>query len=677
MNCSGTGESYSMNRLKIQRLKEDPLIIHYSEDEISCIINKYRGEQIKASDGGNVRPPISTIEQYMEDYCLLVGNGVTDERLVVRNLTIDTPFPEDIPSAYYGDLKSLRSGRCKANNCKYCKLRQKEAWVGKTVSQAFMSNDVNENESIDSNTEEDKLYPRYYLQGKFHSRYVAEDYDETRYFHHSKKGGALQTTAKGAIAVVDPEMATSMLDSIKKLRQEQNLPHHRGYRYQSRNSTELATDLNLSGIDAADDDDEEESHSLDINKSLDLSSDDTLNNKNNTTQETADLTNYDSDGDDEDPVDHKALQPLHNIKSGSDKETEDSFDIAVSELYMINTDNTCHGPTTIVLEERTESAFPNRPLVLETFSHRFEESTGEDKARILLLVQDGTNWLVENLYPHLKKVLSFPTDADTDQKQLLWFINTYVVVTPMINRIIKSHPWAFINPLDLLKKSKMDPEALRIVFYIKSLLDYRAIKNRLVSKQVIDRDWKFSVDSKTNMEEPPTTMLKQTMVLPAASISVSMCTGATTSKMIQDNSRVVPGMGEEIQIADDSTFVDPYIGMVYSNLEIPYRNQKMGYVHERKPSPYFGKDGRLERYEHQLKVNHMNEGRTFGISRIVQAAVHPLAAPFTTMDHLDGHQFNGMHNLDNCQKTENLLRIGKAFITNPTMAPGPQSKSKS
>ena len=71
----------------------------------------------------------------------------------------------------------------------------------------------------------------------------------------------------------------------------------------------------------------------------------------------------------------------------------------------------------------------------------------------------------------------------------------------------------------------------------------------------------------------------------------------------------------------------------------------------------------------------MNKLRWFGISRIVQAAVHPLAAPFTTMDHLDGHQFNGMHNLDNAQKTENLLRIGKAFITNPTMAPGPQSQS--
>ena len=341
---------------------------------------------------------------------------------------------------------------------------------------------------------------------------------------------------------------------------------------------------------------------------------------------------------------------------------------------MINTDNTCHGPTKIILEERTESAFPNRPLVLENFSHRFEESTVEDKARILLLVQDGTNWLVENLYPHLIKVLSFPTDADTDQKQLLWFINTYIVVTPMINRIIKSHPWAFINPLDLLKKSKMDPKALRIVFYVKSLLDYRAIKNRLVSKQVIDGSWKFQVKCKTNMEEPPTTMLKQTMVLPVASISVAMCTGAATSKMMQDNSMVVPGMGEEIQIPD-GTFVDPYIGMVYGNNDIPYRNKKMGYVRERKPFSHFGKDGRLGRYTQQLGVNPMNKLRWFGISRIVQAAVHPLAAPFTTMDHLDGHQFNGMHNLDNAQKTENLLRIGKAFITNPTMAPGPQSQS--
>ena len=139
---------------------------------------------------------------------------------------------------------------------------------------------------------------------------------------------------------------------------------------------------------------------------------------------------------------------------------------------------------------------------------------------------------------------------------------------------------------------------------------------------------------------------------------------------------VVPGMGEEIQITDDSTFVDPYTGMVYGNMEIPYRNKKLGYVRERKPTPSFDEDGRFGRYVHKLRgVNHNVERRPFGTSRIVQAAVHPLAAPFTTMDHLDGHQFNGMHNLDNCQKTENLLRIGKAFITNPTMAPGPQSQS--
>ena len=76
MNCSGTRESYNMNIKIILRLKKDPLIIHYCEDEITCIINKYIGEQIKASDGGNVRPPISTIEQYVEDNCRLVGSGV-------------------------------------------------------------------------------------------------------------------------------------------------------------------------------------------------------------------------------------------------------------------------------------------------------------------------------------------------------------------------------------------------------------------------------------------------------------------------------------------------------------------------------------------------------------------------------------------------------------------------
>jgi hypothetical protein len=56
------------------------------------------------------------------------------------------------------------------------------------------------------------------------------------------------------------------------------------------------------------------------------------------------------------------------------------------------------------------------------------------------------------------------------------------------------------------------------------------------------------------------------------------------------------------------------------------------------------------------------------LARVIYSSVFPFFAPLSTMDRIDGHQFNGIHNVANFPKKENVGRKGKKIIPTTLIA---------
>lgn len=203
----------------------------------------------------------------------------------------------------------------------------------------------------------------------------------------------------------------------------------------------------------------------------------------------------------------------------------------------------------------------------------------------------------------------------------------------------------------------MSEPQLRIIYQIQSWLIDRACKSRWVKQEC------FTDDSGNTMH---------VWVIPLLYLLASHCTGGAYAILQSCFCLAAPGVAECHVLKRNRYFVNPFAAHVYTNVyrnRIPYLLQDTHVVQLEQVQTEQGSrwainlnligppqdtgDGDLHAYRTQKRV---------GLSRVVQCCVFPSACPLATMDHLDAHQHNGIQNVENCQKPENLDQIGDAIL---------------
>jgi hypothetical protein len=194
----------------------------------------------------------------------------------------------------------------------------------------------------------------------------------------------------------------------------------------------------------------------------------------------------------------------------------------------------------------------------------------------------------------------------------------------------------------------MPPAAEKIIYEIWALFNAEAMKGQYVTKQVMVGGMVIQKDDCLNL----------------SLVNTSSRTGGSTRAMMGTNRLYAPGLAECRVLTEDKYFTDPIAGEVYrvsaagplvklaDSPQMSKKTQKMG-------------ENKLERYTVELRTNSGDSGgkKKYPLARVIYSSVFPFFAPLSTMDHIDGHQFNGIHNISNCPKKENLARgKGKKFI---------------
>ncbi|MGK3740846.1 MAG: hypothetical protein ACI8RD_013791 [Bacillariaceae sp.] len=125
-------------------------------------------------------------------------------------------------------------------------------------------------------------------------------------------------------------------------------------------------------------------------------------------------------------------------------------------------------------------------------------------------------------------------------------------------------------------------------------------------------------------------------------------------------------------LTEDKYFTDPIAGEVYrvdgpgkplvklaDSPTMSKKTQKTGEQHLKGYRVY------LKGYRVSLRTNSGDSGgkKTYPLARVIYSSVFPFFAPLSTMDHIDGHQFNGIHNIVNCPKKENPGNRGKKYYS--------------
>ena len=194
------------------------------------------------------------------------------------------------------------------------------------------------------------------------------------------------------------------------------------------------------------------------------------------------------------------------------------------------------------------------------FSHQWTELSPSDRTQTILLLQDSIEWLVINVFPRIYHLLPQASlnkiddannkDKHVEQIQRRWFIENYIVVCSLFNRIVKCLPWCYIEALDLLKKSVMSKEILLVVYQARLWLIDRACKNCWVVKEVvIGNDFKNIITI---------------MLVPLLYILISHCTGGAHSILKTASRLVTPGFAE-CHVLLPMYYVHPYTADVYSS----------------------------------------------------------------------------------------------------------------
>lgn len=133
--------------------------------------------------------------------------------------------------------------------------------------------------------------------------------------------------------------------------------------------------------------------------------------------------------------------------------------------------------------------------------------------------------------------------------QKLRFVENYIIVCCLFNRITKCVSWCYIEPLELLKKSAMSEPILHIIYQIRSWLIDRACKNCWVKKEY------FTDDSENTIS---------VWVIPLLYLLASHCTGGAHAILKSCSRLVAPGVAECHVLKLGRYFVNPITSCVYT-----------------------------------------------------------------------------------------------------------------
>jgi len=379
-------------------------------------------------------------------------------------------------------------------------------------------------------------------------------------------------------------------------------------------------------------------------------------------QSEGDSVGGESKGDSDDELDVEDIEgEMHDIMFLGERETEDE-DTDIDNVYDVQIQN----PDQVQLQfyPNDHAKYRSRRCVnLTGFSQRLFESTQDELAVLNYHMTHAVNLLLQWVFPRVKQVMGYDENEDDDNciKQQ-WFVKKYIIMSPVLNRITKTLPWAYLNPLEILAKSRMNKSMLDVVFVIKQALFYRSIDNRFVKKYVLGKE------------------RKPIWVIPIDFVTYSHCTGGAIATVKTAKQLVGPGSAGLTILKSNIYYGDVFNGNLYSSAIVHKFGDAKNGGNEMKDDAVREVISVLlnGRERMDLLLNHplpsfrklQRNRKHYGTSRIIRSTVEPFQAPYGTMDHVSQHQFNGDNNLDNAQKSENSTRYysaenGFPYLVNP------------
>ena len=236
---------------------------------------------------------------------------------------------------------------------------------------------------------------------------------------------------------------------------------------------------------------------------------------------------------------------MHDMMFLGERETEDE-DTDIDNVYDVQIQT----PDQVQLEFYSidNAKYRCRRCVnLTGFSQRLFESTKDELTVLNFHMTHAVNLLLEWVFHRVKHIMDYDGNEDDDDciKQQ-WFVKKYIIMSPLLNRITKTLPWAYLNPLEILAKSRMNKSMLDVVFVIKQALFYRSIENRFVKKYL-------------GKEREPI------WVIPLYFVSYSHCTGGAISTVKTAKQLVGPGSAGLTILKRNIYYSDVFNGSVYSS----------------------------------------------------------------------------------------------------------------